>query len=117
MYLALFNSEYKRQFEVTVKKSTWKKILKRHKNNYAEAAEAIFTGFYKQKRTTSAKKHRSFIDFIHYNFRNLGGEASLVIEETKQDYMNIKLRRRGLGHLQITSLGRGEFHARRRRRF
>ncbi len=113
MYLALFNSEYKTQFEITIKEKTFNKILKRHKNNVAEACEEIFTHFYKPKKTTTPKKRKSFRDYISYNFRNLGGESSLVIERTKQDLLRKRMRRRGLGGISIYPLGGGEFRARR----
>jgi hypothetical protein len=117
MYLALFNNTYKRQFEIAIKKEAFDKIMKRHNNNFPEAAEAIFTHFYRKKRTTTSKKHRAFMDFISYNIRVLGLESYIIIANSKSDYLKYRMRRRPIGRggvLVIKSSGRGEFRARRR---
>jgi hypothetical protein len=117
MYMVLFNNTYKRQFEITIKAETYKKILKRHKNNVPETLEEIFTHFYRKKTTTTKKRHRAFLDFIHYNFLVLGGESYIVMANTKGDYMKARLRERGIGRggLVVISKGKGEFRAKRRK--
>ncbi len=114
VYIAIFNSEYRRQFELTVRDKAWKNSLKRHKYNVVETAEALMVHHYTPKWRTTARKHRSFVNFLHYNYAVLGSESNLVISKTKSDYLKKRERRRGFqSGVRIYNLGGGEYLAKR----
>jgi len=106
--IAIFNTEYDRQFEVVISRRVYRKLVKRY--GIKEALKKVIYHWYKprNKRLDTRKRRRAFKDFIDTVWDR--GEYKVMVGKSRKDILDGNLRKK---KLKLVYLGRGEFKVRR----